>query len=94
MNSEEIKQEIAEKEATLKDIVDAEKNTQEELQAKQTELQQLHEKDLVLQGAILMAKEMYEKVLQKEATEKTPSEETVQAPEETVQASEETPVEY
>ena len=87
MNSEEIKQEIAEKEATLKDIVDAEKNTQEELQAKQTELQQLHEKDLVLQGAILMAKEMYEKVLQKEATKKTPSEETVQA-------SEETPVEY
>ena len=77
MNSEEIKQEIAEKEATLKDIVDAEKNTQEELQAKQTELQQLHEKDLVLQGAILMAKEMYEKVLQKE----------------TVQASEETPAE-
>ena len=77
MNSEEIKQEIAEKEATLKDIVDAEKNTQEELQAKQTELQQLHEKDLVLQGAILMAKEMYEKVLQKEA----------------VQASEETPAE-
>ena len=87
MNSEEIKQEIAEKEATLKDIVDAEKNTQEELQAKQTELQQLHEKDLVLQGAILMAKEMYEKVLQKEATEKAPSEETVQA-------SEETPVGY
>lgn len=77
MNSEEIKQEIAEKEATLKDIVDAEKNAQEELQAKQTELQQLHEKDLVLQGAILMAKEMYEKVLQKEA----------------VQASEETPAE-
>ena len=77
MNSEEIKQEIAEKEATLKDIVDAEKNAQEELQAKQTELQQLHEKDLVLQGAILMAKEMYEKVLQKE----------------TVQASEETPAE-
>ena len=74
MNSEEIKQEIAEKEATLKDIVDAEKNTQEELQAKQTELQQLHEKDLVLQGAILMAKEMYEKVLQKEATEDAPSE--------------------
>lgn len=94
MNSEEIKQEIAEKETTLKDIVDAEKNAQEELQAKQTELQQLHEKDLVLQGAILMAKEMYEKVLQKEATEKTPSEETVQASEETVQASEETPVEY
>ena len=92
MNSEEIKQEIAEKEATLKDIVDAEKNTQEELQAKQTELQQLHEKDLVLQGAILMAKEMYEKVLQKEATEKASSEEAVQATEkapseEAVQAS-------
>ena len=87
MNSAEIKQEIAEKEATLKDIVDAEKNTQEELQAKQAELQQLHEKDLVLQGAILMAKEMYEKVLQKEATEKASSEEAVQA-------SEENPVEY